>query len=186
MNTGRQAILGVLMALLSSVILFGSMLIALHESGFKVALSSDLTSTAEMENMRPLSSSFQHSTSANSLISLETSTPTSTSTPNPDCLPPDGWSPYKVQLGDTYASLAEFYGISAEELAKGNCTIVSTLDPDGRLMYLPRRHFDFDFNIDSDCHTHALHMWTPPVGYNILCSQGYIIFARSEDKCHRA
>ena len=54
----------------------------------------------------------------------------------PVCVVPAGWVSYTIQTGDTLASLAEFYGMQAEDLKAINCYPVDQLFP-GTQLYLP-------------------------------------------------
>jgi LysM repeat protein len=54
----------------------------------------------------------------------------------PVCVVPAGWIPYTTQTGDTLASLAEAYGMQADDLKAINCYPVDQLFP-GVQLFLP-------------------------------------------------
>ncbi|MEW5873293.1 MAG: LysM peptidoglycan-binding domain-containing protein [Chloroflexota bacterium] len=139
MNEGRQAILGVFVALLSIAIVLGSALISMTEVGYEVASAPDLTATQEMLSMPTLVFIVPGSTllalSATPQASL---TPTASLTPRADCLPPPGWVLIEVKDGDTFKSLAKAYSTSVDEIKAANCMRGETLPPRSTL-YVPNR-----------------------------------------------
>ncbi len=67
-----------------------------------------------------------------------TTAATSDPTPVPPCTAPaDGWIPYAVQEGDTWAALAARYGISVEALSQGSCLDESQEPQPGQIIYVP-------------------------------------------------
>jgi LysM repeat protein len=126
MKVWQQALLGILMAVLTLAILLGSSLLSLTEGGFKIALGPTLTITSAMESMPTevyitpggptLTASFTPSAS---------DTPTATFAPPPGCTPPIGWTAIVVQPGDTLASLVHEYNASRASLLEANCMQVS-------------------------------------------------------------
>jgi LysM repeat protein len=139
MNALRQAMPGVIAALVSSLLVAGSLLASLGEGEGVLALLPSLTPTATLlpPPTRPIPTpapgepTFTASPSA-----TLTEIPSPTATPTPRCAYPEGWVPIIVQPGDTLRSLARTYGISPDELAEANCLIGNTLVPDTTL-YVP-------------------------------------------------
>jgi hypothetical protein len=54
----------------------------------------------------------------------------------PACPPPAGWVQYRVEVGDTFASLANRTGTTPLDLQQANCVTSATLQA-GELIYLP-------------------------------------------------
>lgn len=148
MRNIRQAITGVLAALLSVAVILGSLSLSLSESGLKLALQSTPTRTR-----RPRLSTLTPTALPATVHPGETSTtslftPTSTETlalmipldaipsPTPFCTPPEGWFPIEIQLGDTLSSLALQYNTTEENLIQGNCLPTDILLP-GTILYVP-------------------------------------------------
>lgn len=113
MSALRQAGLGILTALFSSALVFGSMLLALAEGGKHVALAPTPTSTEIIATLRPGEPTFIPTP-------LEpTETPVE---PTAICeSSPPGWTRYEVLPGDTLPELAQRYGTSVEMLRQANC-----------------------------------------------------------------
>lgn len=53
------------------------------------------------------------------------------------CAAPPGWLPYTLQASDTLASLAEPYGLRAEDIMSINCMTVDDLPPGAQLLLPP-------------------------------------------------
>jgi hypothetical protein len=66
-----------------------------------------------------------------------TATEAQTQGPPEDCDIPEGWVPYTVQSGDVLVNLAEFFGLTLQELQEGNCMEEETLIYPGDVIYLP-------------------------------------------------
>ncbi len=73
-----------------------------------------------------------------------TDTPQASASPNTTataaaaaCEYPKDWAPYTVQSGDVLINLAEFFGLTLEDLQKGNCMDDGTLIYPGDVIYLP-------------------------------------------------
>ncbi len=67
-----------------------------------------------------------------------TTTPDETTTETAAaCEPPEGWLPYTVQNGDVLINLAEYSGLTLQELQEGNCMDDETLIYPGDVIYLP-------------------------------------------------
>jgi LysM repeat protein len=75
-------------------------------------------------------------------LSLESFTPSNTSTatatalPPANCQTPSGWGQTTVQVGDTLESIAASYRISSDDLRKANCLLSNSLIP-GSKLYVP-------------------------------------------------
>lgn len=118
MDPGRQALLGIFMAVLSSILILGSFTLSIAEIGspFAVADSEDTTAT---RTRGPFTYEPGQPT-----FTPETPTPIPT---NGKCPPPEGWSGIIIEAGQTIDDLAAKYGITKEELLKKNCLLVDTL-----------------------------------------------------------
>jgi LysM repeat protein len=114
MSNVRQAGLGILTALFSSALVFGSMLLALVEGGKHVALAPTPTNTALIATPKPGEPTFNPSAPK-----PPTETPTA---PESTCANrPPGWMSYEVLPGETLADIAQAFGTSAEALRQANC-----------------------------------------------------------------
>ena len=72
----------------------------------------------------------------------ESSTPVNTSTPTltptaTACPHPEGWTAVSIASGESFASLAETYGTSSQELADANCMDVSVELAEGQILFVP-------------------------------------------------
>ena len=160
MSNLRQVGLGILAALVSVAILFGSLSLALMENAPRASLSSFMTWTPLPTVPTPLvptgvsspsptptatptatatpSSSITASPTG-SIAATATATPTASpaasSTPTP-CHHPSGWSLITVHSGDTLESLAAAYNITPTALARANCLPSSDLSQVSKL-YVP-------------------------------------------------
>jgi LysM repeat protein len=114
MSSLRQAGLGILTALFSSALVFGSMLLALAEGGKHIALAPTPTITALIATPKPGEPTFTPSPSQ-----PPTETPTATAS-GCENIPPD-WQPYDVLPGENLAEIAQELGTTAELLRQGNC-----------------------------------------------------------------
>ncbi|UCH59390.1 MAG: LysM peptidoglycan-binding domain-containing protein [Anaerolineales bacterium] len=114
MSALRQALLGILAAMLSTAILMGSIFLALAESGQKLARAIPPTPLPSVNTPAPGEPTFTASPTP-----LPTSTPTLQAISL--CSPPNGWVQVEVQPGDTIASIAQAYGVSIEALRQANC-----------------------------------------------------------------
>jgi hypothetical protein len=144
----RQAILGFLAALLSTAVILGSLSLSLSESGLKLALKSTPTRTRG-----PRLSTITRTVKAATVLPGETHTiplftpaltitftpmlPSPTLPPPPaSCPPPLGWSPIKIQAGDTLEGLAKVYNATMVALIQANCLVTEELIP-GTILYVP-------------------------------------------------
>lgn len=128
----RQAGLGILTAAFSTILIFGSMLLALTEGGYHAALA--LTSTPG--SLPP----------ANTPKAGEpTFTPSPSPLPSPSptiqggilctSTPPD-WIPHEVLPGETLSEIAQAYAVSEEALRIANCLSLDTLLA-GSVLFVP-------------------------------------------------
>jgi type VI secretion system secreted protein VgrG len=62
--------------------------------------------------------------------------PAPTRTPIP-CGPPSSWIRYTVVRGDTLYSLAQYYGVTVQQIQQANCMGSSTILVTGRQLYVP-------------------------------------------------
>ena len=130
MRSARQALWGLLIALVSSSIILGSFALSLAEGGM----------TAQF----PAGSASSQLPSKPPVTPLEGTTalplpPTATHTPPPpptNCPSPTGWQAYLVQPGDTLDELATRYRLPSEQIITANCLLTNSLLP-GSYLYLP-------------------------------------------------
>jgi len=106
------------MAVLSSVLLLGSILLSYAENGYALALPSTNTQTITAVPQVAMESSKPNNEN-NTPIGRPSETPTLT--PNPDCIPPEGYVVYKIKPGDTLASLAHRFSSSEKAILKASC-----------------------------------------------------------------
>ncbi len=125
MQTTRQLLWGLLIAVFSSGIILG---------GFSLSLAE-----GEMAAPIPTSPPFTPSTE----MTVDSVPPTVTTnattfvvTPPTDCPSPAGWLAYLIQPGDTLDELAAHYRISTEQLSQANCLMTVGLMP-GAYLYVP-------------------------------------------------
>ena len=140
MKDTRQVLLGILAAIVSAGLLFGSLSLALVEGNMRQAMAPTQTWPASPTPPPPgFTPSLTH-TPAPGQTGTSTLTPTATLTmtpmPTSACNYPPGWVPVTVQPGDTLDSLADFYGVTPEELMAGNCLLTNNLFPD-TILYVP-------------------------------------------------
>ena len=130
MSALRQAVFGLLAALLSSAVLIGSILLALVESGHKLAQALPPSPVASLSTPRPGEPTFTISP-----------TPEPSSTPTVPvallCPPPAGWIQVEALPGDTIPSIAQDYNISPEILRQANCDYPGNLIPSLTLLNVP-------------------------------------------------
>ena len=129
MSNLRQVGLGILTALFSTGLVFGSMLLALTEGGIHVALAPAQTVAPLIATPKPGEPTF---TVTPSLIPTEMPTETASVCPNR----PAGWIEHEVETGEMLPQLAQFYGIPIEMLRNANCLIVDTL-VGGSVLFVP-------------------------------------------------
>ncbi len=124
---------GLLMAVVSGLIVIGSISLALAEGGL-LAAPPPTEPPATATNLPPTAVIVVGETPQ----PTETPTPTHTASPVPptNCPPPSGWVPVTIQAGDTLADLARRYNTLASALSDANCLFSSELIP-GSIMYVP-------------------------------------------------
>lgn len=138
MSDLRQAALGTAAALLTILIMAGSLFVAMGETGTLTARVNTPAATPAPTSSPPpvvITQLPGDPTFTPSVTSLPTATPTFLAPPT-ECPPPAGWVPVSVQPGDTLNSLSQVYGVTVEELRQGNCLVVNTLAVDS-ILYVP-------------------------------------------------
>jgi LysM repeat protein len=131
MRNMSQAFLGMLAALISSVLVFGGLTISLAEGGLQAALAlpQSPTVTQPVPTQMPGEATYTPSP-----------TPMPTSTPtlliSDICEYPPGWVEVIVDFGDDFASLSARYNISEAELRQSNCLDMPALWA-GMTVYVP-------------------------------------------------
>ena len=131
----RQVGLGILVALISVAVVFGSLLLAFAEGGSGLAFLRTPTATpTSLPMLTPLPTL---------LPGQPTFTPTASfsATPGvpvgkPGCAFPEGWVARTVQADDSLESLAQASGLSVDALMQANCLLTTRLLP-GAIVYLP-------------------------------------------------
>ncbi len=147
MNDFRQMALGVVAALVSTALLFGSLSLALVEGQLRLAaLPSQSSPTAPLPGTpNPLASATPTpgpgATSTLPQITIASTMalippPVATQQPPVACDYPSGWFAITVQPGDTLASLAQEYNVTVNALVRANCLPTSDLIP-GSVLYVP-------------------------------------------------
>jgi LysM repeat protein len=118
MSEVRQALTGILAALISAVIIFGSIILALSETGQKVARQPESYPTLPTP-MPPVATSKPGEPTYTAAPTRLPETPTIEATLS--CAQRPGWEPINVIAGDSWESLAHQFGTSLEELLQANC-----------------------------------------------------------------
>lgn len=131
MSSLRQVGLGILTALFSIALVFGSVLLALTEGGVHLAMLPlpSPTSAPPIDTPRPGEATYTPTMSP-----APTEVPTQPSTSCKEA-PPD-WISKEVFPGETLAGIASAYGISVDLLRQANCLTLDTL-PDFSLLSVP-------------------------------------------------
>ncbi len=132
---------GLWMALASAIIVAGSLLTALAETGTRLAFGLPSTPTPAPATPSPTSEPGA-ATPTGTPAPVGTAVPqppaTATLPPPPTaCLPPPGWLPYVVQPGDTLDILAAQTSSTALAIAAANCLAAPTLIPES-ILYIPK------------------------------------------------
>lgn len=124
---------GLLVALISSGIVLGSLSLSLVENGVETAAQPSPTLASPTGSAQE-----QLATPTATLAGQSSQTPRATMTAAPPtaCPPPAGWRPYTVQSGDTLESLARSYSTTPVQIGQANCLISTNLLP-GTVLYLP-------------------------------------------------
>jgi LysM repeat protein len=133
----RQVILGILAALLTTALLFGSLSLALVEGSMRRALAPSATLPG---SPTPTPPGFTPSATNTLPPGQPTYTPTQTLmptiTPTSACPYPSDWIRITIQPGDTLESLAEQYHTTPEALRANNCLPTDFL-VEGNDLYVP-------------------------------------------------
>lgn len=135
MSDLRQVVLGILAAIVSLAIIFGSISLAMTEGSLREAFTPPTgvaptpTAIAALDLFAPSSTP-----SSGETVLLVTETPNPVVVPTATVCPlPAGWSTIIIQPGDTLESLAATYGISSDILEKANCMVIPSLLPGTQL-----------------------------------------------------
>lgn len=134
MNHLRQALMGVLVALISILLLLGGFSLALQERDLRLARLAISPTPTPTSPPVTLPEGLTPSPTSSPAPGIDSATQAAVESAT--CPPPPGWVRINVQRGDTLASLAASRGTSAEEIANGNCLLVDTLPP-GSGLYVP-------------------------------------------------
>jgi LysM repeat protein len=130
----RQVVLGIVAAVISAALLFGSISLALLEGNLHQALAPTSTYPSSPTPPRPgFTSALTDTPSASQ---QPTSTPTPLPTSTDACIYPAGWSIITILPGDTLESLAATYHTTPDLLFTGNCLPIHFLVP-GNPLYVP-------------------------------------------------
>ena len=136
MDTFRQVVGSMLLAMFSVALVIGGISLALAESYVPV-----IPTPTETQALIPIINTF---TPTSQMVEFFTPTlptptlptPTQTIPPPTTCPPPAGWIAVSVQPGDTLAALAARYRSTPEQLLVSNCLFSSNL-PIGSIVYVP-------------------------------------------------
>jgi LysM repeat protein len=134
MEPANEILRGILAAIISILLVGGSLILALEEDSASVAYVASSTpsptrSPTPVNTTRP-----GEPTYTPSLTPAPSETPTET--PPKTCPYPEGWIQITVQEGDSLKGLAEAYGTTAEQLSEANCLLSDSL-PVGASIYVP-------------------------------------------------
>lgn len=139
-TVGAGGLLGVLIALFSTLIVAGGFILAFTEGGGLFgSLPSPTPAAVSLLTPLPPVPTVLPAT----LTPTGTSTPSSTPVPShtataalAECTPQSGWVPIEVQAGDTLKAFADAYGLRKQDLLDGNC-LEGDLPPPGSVFYVP-------------------------------------------------
>lgn len=128
------------MAVLSSILLLGSILLSYAENGYALAITPTGTQTITAVPQVVMESGMSsHETTTPG--ARPTDVPTLTFTPNTVCTPSAGFVPYYIQPGDTLPGLARKYATSKQAILKANCLEIAGLSSislvAGSVLYVP-------------------------------------------------
>jgi len=134
MNQFRSVLAGLVTAVLSSLVILGSLSQTLAEGALRLPsqTTQPVVSTTIAITLLPGNGTTQ--------TTPHTPTPTPIHTPtqlHPTvCTPPAGWEAHTVQGGESLESLARLYQVDPDELVQGNCLVTTDLLP-GIELYVP-------------------------------------------------
>ena len=140
MKEGRRVLNGLLLAVLSIVIILGSVSLSLMESGFAVAQAPEVPASQEIAFRDALATLVYTPPPGSTLVPMDMATSTEVPaldfTPNKTCVMPVAWVTFEVPSGETLTSLASRFQTSPSALKTANCMQGSTLTG-GMLIYVP-------------------------------------------------
>lgn len=129
------------MAVLSSVLLLGSILLSFAENGYALSLPASVTQTITAVTSVAMASGMPPSEQTTRGV-RKTDTPTVQ--PTQECIPPVGYIAIISQPGDTFSSLADEYSTSEIAILKASCIdtagLSSTSLVAGSVVYVPKVH----------------------------------------------
>ncbi len=136
MNNRKEILTGIIAALISMVILGGSLGLAAIEGSSTVARNIAETPTPTsyptqiiLVTQRPGDPTYTPSPTASQ-------SPAPTIAPPTSCPPPSGWSPIIVQPGDTIESIAQAHNTTPKLIKQANCLAGNNLVA-GTIIYVP-------------------------------------------------
>ncbi len=131
MTSRRELISGLIAALLSIFLVFGSLLASFAENGTAVGLKQPelQTATPTVPTRTPGGPSLTPS-------DLPTENRSPTISPTASCNYPSNWVAVLVSPGDTLESLAKDYDTTINEIIEANCLVIETITA-GTVLYVP-------------------------------------------------
>ncbi|HNT23925.1 MAG TPA: LysM peptidoglycan-binding domain-containing protein [Anaerolineales bacterium] len=149
MNASRQVAFGILAALVSTALLFGSLSLGMVEGQLRLAAApSQVSPTTTPQPLTPGPSASDTAgpppvaSATLPLVMPPTGEVTLVVAPEVTVMPPNvcpvppGWYAVTVQPGDTLASLAQDYNTTENVLAEANCLVITDLIS-GSILYVP-------------------------------------------------
>jgi len=137
-TVGAGGLLGVLIALFSTLIVAGGFILAFSEGGGLFVPSPTPAAVSMLTPLPPVPTALPATPTLTA-----TSTPSSTPVPShtapadlAECTPQPGWVPIEVRAGDTLKAFAETYGLRKQDLLDGNC-LEGDLPPPGSVFFVP-------------------------------------------------
>lgn len=141
MRVARQFLWGLLIALVSSGIILGGLLLSLAEG--KMAAPLPTTPVPPSPTLPPFTPPAVVTSTLAPPIETPTLPPAPTNQPPPrtpiPCGPPSGWIRYTILKGDTLYSLAQYYQVTVKQLQQANCMGSSTSLYTDRQIYVPNK-----------------------------------------------
>lgn len=139
MKTLRELITGLLLAAASSAIVMGALALSLSETLEKSPLQATITTPTAVDPTAIPGTSGPAATQTPAVAATSLPLPTSfivTAASPTSCIPPSGWNPYIVLVGDRLEDLAALHQVSVDEIKQANCLLTTSLLP-GTILYLP-------------------------------------------------